>query len=63
MMARNSMSARRARQLQELAAENTRLRQAAADLSGYLRALQDALTRRGPTPRRPACIDRGAPER
>jgi hypothetical protein len=63
MMARHSMSARRARQLQELEAENLRLRQAAADLTGYLRALQDALTCRGPAPRRPACIAHGAPER
>ena len=62
MMARNSMSARRAKQLQELEAENARLHRAAAELTAYLLALQDALSRGGPLPPCPACIDHGAPE-
>jgi hypothetical protein len=58
MAGRTSTRLDRVKRLDELEAENSRLRRTAADLTAYLRALRNALSGGTPVPRRPAVIDR-----
>ena len=53
----------RVRELRELEAENARLHRMAADLTGYLLALQDALSGGAGAPRPPAGIGGTEPSR
>lgn len=54
---RISPSSARITRINELEAENARLHRTAADLTAYVRALQNALSNGAAPPRRPAGLD------